>query len=234
MKNASTSTVGTTDDSRKPRSDGEQSRERLLLAAMRLFAEQGYAKTSTREIALAAGANVAAIRYYFGDKASLYRTLFRCRPDGAPQTAPWSALAGAPLRQALAAFYDDMLAQLKQGDLTRLFLRLWFRELLEPTGLWQEEIDLSIRPMHLALLALLARHVGLATPPADLESDADLHRLAYAVAGLGMQLMMARDVISAITPALIASAPAIDAWSARLVDYAEAMVHAERQRRTHQ
>ncbi|PWF55481.1 DUF1956 domain-containing protein, partial [Massilia glaciei] len=37
------------DELRKTRSDGAQSRERLLLAAMRLFAEQGFAKTSTRE-----------------------------------------------------------------------------------------------------------------------------------------------------------------------------------------
>ena len=38
------------DDGRKPRSDGEQSRERLLHSAIRLFAEQGYAKTSTRHV----------------------------------------------------------------------------------------------------------------------------------------------------------------------------------------
>ena len=64
------------DDGRKSRSDGVQSRERLLMAAMRLFAEQGFAKTSTREIALAAGTNIASISYYFGDKAGLYRAAF--------------------------------------------------------------------------------------------------------------------------------------------------------------
>jgi AcrR family transcriptional regulator len=63
-------------DGRKPRSDGEQSRERLLHSAIRLFAEQGYAKTSTRELAQAAGTNAAAIGYYFGDKAGLYRAAF--------------------------------------------------------------------------------------------------------------------------------------------------------------
>ena len=47
----------------------EDSRERLMLAALRLFASQGYAKTSTRELAEAASVNVAAISYYFGDKA---------------------------------------------------------------------------------------------------------------------------------------------------------------------
>src|SRR5258706_2235424 len=61
---------------RAPRSDGEQSRGRLLHAGLRLFAQQGFAKTSTREIAEAANTNVASISYYFGDKAGLYRAVF--------------------------------------------------------------------------------------------------------------------------------------------------------------
>ncbi|UUZ52824.1 TetR family transcriptional regulator [Massilia sp. H-1] len=64
------------EEGRKSRSDGVQSRERLLLTTMRLFAEQGFARTSTREIALAASTNIASISYYFGDKVGLYRAAF--------------------------------------------------------------------------------------------------------------------------------------------------------------
>ena len=46
------------DRQRAPRSDGEQSRVRLLHAGLRLFAMQGFAKTSTREIAEAANTNL--------------------------------------------------------------------------------------------------------------------------------------------------------------------------------
>ena len=46
------------DPERSPRSDGEASRQRLLRAGLNLFARQGYAKTSTRELAEAAGVNV--------------------------------------------------------------------------------------------------------------------------------------------------------------------------------
>ena len=49
----------------------QPARERLMLAALKLFAQQGYAKTSVRAIAAEANANVAAISYYFGDKAAL-------------------------------------------------------------------------------------------------------------------------------------------------------------------
>lgn len=47
-------------------------RPRLLLAARELFAEKGYEKTSTREIADRVGANVALIAYHFGGKEELY------------------------------------------------------------------------------------------------------------------------------------------------------------------
>ncbi|UUZ47207.1 TetR family transcriptional regulator [Massilia sp. B-10] len=63
------------EEGRKSRSDGVQSRERLLLTAMRLFAEQGFARTSTREIALAHSTNIASISYYFGDSRPVPRRL---------------------------------------------------------------------------------------------------------------------------------------------------------------
>ena len=65
------------------RSDGIEARSRLLNCALQLFSEKGFAKTSTREIAQAADANIAAIAYYFGDKAGLYRAVFT-EPLGSP------------------------------------------------------------------------------------------------------------------------------------------------------
>ena len=213
------------DDARKTRSDGVQSRERLLLAAMRLFAEQGFAKTSTREIALAAGTNIASISYYFGDKAGLYRAAFtepapHCREDLATMANP-----DATLRESLLEFYSKLLSPLKQGDLARLCMRLWYREMLEPTGLWNEEIDNGIRPAHAALMDLLGRHMGIA----DTDDD-DLARLAFCVVGLAVHMMLARDVIDKIRPQLLDTAVAIDTWIARLVDYSEAMISAEQAR----
>jgi AcrR family transcriptional regulator len=91
------------DDARKPRSDGEQSRERLLQAAMRLFGEQGFSKTSTREIAQAANANVAAISYYFGDKAGLYQACFTAICTPAETTSPMFDQPHFTLRESLQA-----------------------------------------------------------------------------------------------------------------------------------
>jgi AcrR family transcriptional regulator len=213
------------DEARKARSDGVQSRERLVLAAMRLFAEQGFDRTSTREIALAAGTNIASISYYFGDKAGLYRAAFtepapHAREDIAAFTRP-----DATLRESLHEFYGQLLGPLKQGDLARLCMRLWFREMLEPTGLWAEEINNGIKPAHAGLMLVLGRHMNLP------ETDDDLARLAFCVVGMALQLMVTRDVVDQISPQLLDSDTAIDTWLARLVDYGEAIVTAEQARR---
>ena len=218
------STTNTQEEGRKTRSDGAQSRQRLLLAALRLFAEHGFAKTSTREIALAAGTNIAAISYYFGDKAGLYRAAFgqvaRC-------TASETVLCANPnasLRESLHGFYAMLLDPLKQGDLARLCMRLWFREMVEPTGMWLAEIDNGIKPAHAGLVLLLARHMGIAEP------GDDVAQLAFCVVGLATQVMITRDVIDQVSPQLLASDTAIDTWLERMVDYAEAMVNVEQAR----
>ncbi|ATQ75425.1 TetR family transcriptional regulator [Massilia violaceinigra] len=213
------------DDARRTRSDGAQSRERLLLTAIRLFAEQGFAKTSTREIALAAGTNIASISYYFGDKAGLYRAAFTEPSPSCDHHTDLFTSPDATLRETLESFYGVMMADLKRGDLARLSMRLWFREMLEPTGIWDEEIDNGIKPAHAALVMVLGRHLGMAAP------DDDVLRLAFSLVGLAVQLMVTRDVIDRINPHLLENDAAIDAWMARLVDYGEAMVNAELARR---
>ena len=213
------------DRQRVPRSDGEQSRERLVHAALPLFAHQGFAKTSTREIAVAAGTNLAAIKYYFGDKAGLYRAVFfELQSTSDEEIARFDGVA-LSLGDALRGLYLGFLEPLKQGELTSLCMKLHMREMLEPTGLWEEEIQRGIKPMHDALVALLCRHLGLK------RVDDEVQRLAVCVAALGVHLHVGRDVTDALAPALNRGAAAFDRWLERLVMYAEAMVGAEMQRR---
>ena len=207
------------------RSDGELARTRLLDASMRLFAERGFAKTSTREIATRAGVNISAISYYFGDKAGLYRAVFN-DPRTNPEIDPaLFADPDTPLRDALHMLIKGLIDPLKAGDLMQCCAKMHFREMLEPTGVWLEEIDRVIRPAHNGLVALLCRHLDLS------RADDDVHRLAFAISGLGVTLMVSSDPIQVLRPSLIASPTAIDAYSNRMADFAMAMFHAERQRR---
>jgi AcrR family transcriptional regulator len=50
-----------------------QSREQLLQAARNAFATEGYDRTSTRDIAKAAGVNISLISYHFQGKEGLFR-----------------------------------------------------------------------------------------------------------------------------------------------------------------
>ena len=212
------------------RSDGAESRQRLLHAALALFAEKGFAKTSTREIAQAAGANIAAISYYFGDKAGLYRAAF-FEPingvGGSPSDAiPLFDQPHFTLEASLRGLLESFVAPLKQDELAQQCVRLHFREMIEPTGVWAEQIDSGIKPAHAALVAVLCRHLGLK------KADDDVHRLAFSIVGLALQLFINRDVMQAIRPGLIANPRAIDTYVERLTAYAQAMVGAEQARRT--
>jgi TetR/AcrR family transcriptional regulator, regulator of cefoperazone and chloramphenicol sensitivity len=210
---------------RSPRSDGEQSRHRLLHAGLRLFAQQGFAKTSTREIAEAANVNVASISYYFGDKAGLYRAVF-FEPIDTPQQDLSPLLSGAcSLAEGLRCLLSGFTEPLKHDETARLCIKLHCREMLEPTGLWEEEIDNGIKPMHAALVALLCRRFGLK------RADDEVHRLAVSIAGLGVHLFVSRDVVEALAPQLSATPEAVDLWAERLVMYAHALIDAEGKRR---
>lgn len=206
-------------------SNGEASRQRLLLAALKLFADQGFAKTAIREIAAAAHTNVASIAYYFGDKQGLYRAAFTepmgsCKNDIALFDNP-----SLSLREALVGVYSGFLQPLKQGEAVQLCNRLHMREMVEPTGAWAEEINNGIRPYHQALVTVLCRHLGLSHP------DDALHRLVFSIISQGVFMFVGRDVIQTISPHLLASHHAIDTWAEHMVETALAMVAREQTHR---
>lgn len=207
------------------RIDGEESRQRILDAALKLFATLGFEKTSTRRIAQTAQVNISAIAYYFGDKAGLYRTVFTEAMGKPVDDIARFANPAISLEQALSGFFHGFITPLKQGELSRLCMRLHMREMIEPTGLWQAEIDNSIAPHQQALLAVLQRHLGLNAV------DLDLQRLAFCIVAMGVHLYTARDVTERIVPALTANAEALDQMQARITFFAMQLVAAEAERR---
>lgn len=221
-----TASPSATPAERASRSDGAESRERILYAALRLFAEHGFAKTSTREIAKAAGVNIAAISYYFGDKAGLYSATFN-EPMGG-SAGDLVQLFGAPglgIAEALRLYMAAYVEPLKHGEIVRQCMRLHMREMVEPTSLWAEEVERDIRGPHEALVRVLMRHLGIT------KADDDVHRLALAINGLALQLFVMQDMVDVLRPALLRSADSIDRWADRLHLYAMALVDAETARR---
>ncbi len=62
-------------------SEASGTRDRILDAAERLFAEQGFYVTTLRAITQAADANLAAVNYHFGSKQALVIAVFQRRLD---------------------------------------------------------------------------------------------------------------------------------------------------------
>lgn len=94
--------------------------------------------------------------------------------------------------------------------------------MLEPTGQWERALDKDVRQPHEALVRLLCRHLGVAT------ADLAIHRLALTLSSMAFQLWGHRDDIEAIKPELLATAEAVELWADRMVDYALAMIAAEK------
>jgi TetR/AcrR family transcriptional regulator, regulator of cefoperazone and chloramphenicol sensitivity len=200
-------------------------RQKILLTALALFAELGFDRATVRQIAKKAEVNISAISYYFGDKVGLYKAAF-IEPLGSPRDD--IVLFNSPelsLEQALNGLFSGFIESLKQDELARLCTRLHMREMVEPTGLWAQEIDNGIAPYHLALLAVLQKHMGIQ------KVDDDLHRLAMSIVAMGVHLFVGRDVIEKLYPQIINNNNALSLTQQRLVMFAMSMVEAEATRR---
>jgi TetR/AcrR family transcriptional regulator, regulator of cefoperazone and chloramphenicol sensitivity len=216
------------------RADGALARQRLLDAALRLFAEKGFQKTSTRVIADTAGVNLGAISYYFGDKARLYQAVF-CESFSDVQNSPDSITArgclpdfrapGLDIEAALAGFFRNFLQPLKLGEQVRLVMRLHFRELVEPSGALPEGVDADIGALYFALAELAAQRLGISA------ADPDARRLAHAILGLAVHFFVTQDLVGHVSPELVATPEAIDTLAERLATYAVGMLDAEVRRR---
>lgn len=207
-------------------SDLPGARGRLLLAALRVFADKGYQGATTREICELAGANISAIRYYFGDKAGLYRSAFTEPMGDCPCHSNIENYADRPLAEAMEMFFQEFLEPLKRGEEMRLLMKLRFREMVEPTGAWQHEIEAEIKPTVAAMVAMLKRYFSLT------RVDADINRMAFAIIGMAVYFYVGQEVVAVIAPNLLNTPTTIDQLASRLAGYAVAMIEGEAQRRS--
>lgn len=93
----------------------EQTRERILTAAVAEFGAKGYAGARTAGIAARAGVNQQLISYYFGGKKGLLAELRRRWADTEAGLVPPDASFG----ESIAAYFD---ATLDRPDWARLVL----------------------------------------------------------------------------------------------------------------
>lgn len=135
-------------------------REKLLQAACVAFADKGFRETTIADICDRAGANIAAVNYYFRSKDNLYveawrrafhRSLATYPPDGGvPPGAPPEARLGGRIRSVLRRIADP---ESREFDIVQ-------KELASPTGLLGKMAEECIEPLRREVTTIVAELLG--------------------------------------------------------------------------
>lgn len=121
----------------RSRTDGVETRKRILHAACEVFAERGYRDATVAGICRRARANCAAINYHFTDKESLYIEVWRQTSEEAMQLYPidGGVPSGAPVRERLRGLLVALLKRMTDRGRLGMCHRLRMMEMANPTGL---------------------------------------------------------------------------------------------------
>ena len=172
--------------SNKPASSDQDTRARLLDAAIRLFADAGFKRVTVRAICRAAHANVAAVNYHFRNKLGLYREVTEIGIAVLQETtnlAIQAASTGTP-EEKLRAYIRVVTERLVGSTGHEWLQRFIAREMADPTPALASLVDRGLRPR----LEHLGRIVGemLQVPPDD-------PRVLECVTSVHAQILMFRD-----------------------------------------
>lgn len=181
----------------KPDEKPVKTRERIIEAAGEVFGRRGYAAATVREICEQAGANVAAINYYFQGKEGLYRevvrkligTIFDRFPVDSSDAA---STAEQRLKFFIAAALNRLLSPEGLSDYTGKG-RLVARELTDPSPILDTMVEDFIRPTAMVLAEIISELLG---PSA---SDRDVLKCQMSVIGQCFHYATARPIITRLT-----------------------------------
>lgn len=173
----------------------DTTRDRILEAAGNVFAAKGFESATVREICQRAGANLAAINYYFGDKQRLYFEVVRRAHESRSQGIPLPVWTEAtPPERRLADFVRTLLARMLAGSESSWQTAVMLREVIEPTEACHELVRQYIGPQFVLLQSILAELL-----PA--ETTAEARRLTgFSIVGQCLFYRVAGRVAALLTP----------------------------------
>lgn len=184
------------EEKRGSKSPPGDAKDRILLAAGRVFAEKGSEAATVRDICLAAGVNLAAVNYYFGDKKRLYIESVKHAHEERVRQVPeprWEP--GTPADRKLSEFLGNTLERMLGLGQPPWQVRLMLREMLQPTEACRELVEDYFRPHFEMLVSILAE---LAAGRLD---EPRLRRLAVGVMGQCFVYRAAGEVVGMLVSA---------------------------------
>jgi AcrR family transcriptional regulator len=204
------------------RNQNLQMRDELLEAAGEVFAEKGFAKATVRAICDRAGANVAAINYYFRDKEGLYREAIKHWSEISRQKYPPDfGLGGNPTaEQRLGAFIRSFLFRILDKSRPGWHGKLMTREMVEPTDALDELVESAYRPMT-EQLRQIVRELG-----AGRLSKTEVRLCARSIMGQCLYYRHARPVIARLDPEETFEAADVERFAAHITRFSLAAIKA--------
>jgi AcrR family transcriptional regulator len=142
-----------------------ETRQRLLVAAGEVFAEQGFYNTTVRDICQRAGVNIAAINYYFGSKEDLYEAVCNYSLDLYVNKYPptLGLRENATAQERLHTFIRSFLfSMLDKGQLS-WHEKLATREMSNPTKVLDSMVETTIKPRNKLLFSIVRDLMGKGT-----------------------------------------------------------------------
>jgi AcrR family transcriptional regulator len=206
----------------------DTTRERIAEAAGEIFAERGFDGTTVRDICQRAGANIAAVNYYFGDKQQLYVEAVvrahRWRMEQA-RLPEWSD--GTPAETKLADFISTFFRRVLTGPDDTWHTKLVMREMANPTAACAELVQSSIRPQFEILLAILRELL-----PAEMNVQR-LRLIAFSIVGQCLFYHFADPVVRNLLTAEEYSELDVAMLAQHVLDFSLASIdrHARRERK---
>ncbi|MBL9094599.1 MAG: CerR family C-terminal domain-containing protein [Planctomycetaceae bacterium] len=168
---------------------------RILEAAGAIFADRGFKESTVRDICQAAGANLAAVNYHFGDKERLYiesvKLAHQLRVEQFPAPT-WPA--GTPAEQKLRDFIFATLCRMIGRNERGWEFRLMLREITQPTGACEELVRDYIRPHFELLQSILAELLPASTP------DIQRRRIGFSIIGQCLHYRVAEPILRWLLP----------------------------------
>ena len=201
----------------------KDTREKLLNAALDVFAEQGYRAATIQEIVDRAGTNIAAINYHFRDKANFYAEVVVYGLEQTRDQQPdFSTVSNDP-REQLRAFVYWFLHLSLGFDRESLMDQIHMQEMLQPSPVLDKVVEKLIRPTHMKL-----RSIVTALLPANATEDM-IRRHCFSIIGQCNLYRLGKPIITRLYPDIELNEQKVETLAQHIARVSLAGLHAERQ-----
>lgn len=160
------------------KASGSDLRERILSCATALFADRGFAGTSTREVVKAAGCTKPALYYHFGSKEGLFLECIRTQTDRFTEFVEYGTQKPGPavvgMGEALTHFLDHVRAHPTGIRL------LWRAEMSPESG----QPDFDFQSVRARQVDMVRERLRQAQQSGDIRAGIDIDDATHALVGM--------------------------------------------------